>query len=265
MTLTVALLTDIHHGVDSAYVRGSVTLPLLKQVLAELERRQPALLVDLGDRSNQPEVAKAKVAVAEVAAEFRRIPVPKVHLRGNHDVIPRLEQEALLGVPLGNRCLELGGWRLIFLDTWDGSVGGALSPQALAWLERTLISSELPAVVFSHQSLDGQPLPGNVFFGGPYHHQAHPQGHEAARRIMARSGKVKLAVGGHAHWSHSVTVAGIRYLTLAALVPYAEGEDEGGSYGLLTLERDVFRFEVYRCGSRACQFQAVVNREAPRA
>lgn len=265
MKLTVALLTDIHHGVDSAYVRGSAALPLLKQVLTELEYRQPALFVDLSDRSNQPEVAEARVAMSEVAAEFRRISGPRVHLHGNHDVTPRLEQETLLDVPFGNRFLELEGWQLIFLDTWDGSVGGALSPQTLAWLEQTLVSSELPAVVFSHQPLDGQPLPGNAFFGGPYRQQAHPQGHEAARRIMARSGKVKLAVGGHAHWHHSVRLGSICYLTLAALVPYAEGEDEGGSYGLLTLDGDALRLEVYRCGSRECQFQAVVDRKAPRA
>jgi 3',5'-cyclic-AMP phosphodiesterase len=265
MSLTVAVITDIHHGLDSEYVKGSMALPFFEEALVELERRRPSLLVDLGDRINQKALAGARVAMSEVAAGFCPLPLPRIHLQGNHDLIPRSEQETLLGVPLGNRCLELGGWQLIFLDTWDGSVGGALSPQTLAWLERTLASSELPAVVFSHQPLDGQPLPGNVFFGGPYRRQAHPQGHEAARRIMARSGKVKLAVGGHAHWNHSVTVAGIRYLTLAALVPYAEGEDEGGSYGLLTLDSDTLQLEVYRCGSRACQFQAVVEREAPPA
>lgn len=260
MSPTVAVITDIHHGVDSAYVRGSAALPLLRQALTELERRQPALLVDLGDRSNQKTSAEAGVAVAEVAAEFRRVSLSKVHLCGNDDVSSRREQEALLGAPLGNRCLELEGWQLIFLDTWDGSVGGALSPQTLAWLERTLSDNDLPALVFSHQPLDGRPLPGNPFFGGSDFGQAHPRRHEAARRILERSDKVKLAVSGHAHWNHSVMVVGIRYLTLAALVPYAEGEDEGGSYGLLTLDGDALRFEVYRCGSQERQFQVVVKR-----
>lgn len=261
MSLAVAVITDIHHGLDSEYVKGGAALPLFKEALVELERRRPSLLVDLGDRINQKASAGAGVAMSEIAAGFCRLPVPRIHLQGNHDLLPRSEQETLLGVPFGNSCLELGEWQLVFLDTFDGSVEGVLSPQTLAWLEQTLVSSELPTVVFSHQPLDGQPLPGNAFFNGPYRYQAHPKGHEAARRIMERSGKVKLAVSGHAHWSHSVTVAGIRYLTLAALMPYAEGEDEGGSYGLLTLDGDALQLESYRCGSRECQFQAVVNRE----
>lgn len=79
---------------------------------------------------------------------------------------------------------------------------------------------------------------------------------------MARSNKVKLAVSGHAHWNYSVMVGGVCYLTLAALVPYAQGEDRGGSYGLLTLENDALRFEVYRCGSRERQAKVVERGES---
>lgn len=262
MSLTVGLISDVHHGSDSEYVRGGAALPLLEKALAEIAGRGPALLVDLGDRVNDTEPENARAELTEVATRFRDLTVPRCHLLGNHDVTERHEQERVLNTSLGNRSLELGGWRLLFLDTFDGSIEGVLSAQTLGWLERTLATDDRPAIIFSHQPLDGQALPGNPFFGGDHRHQAHPRGHEAARRIMERAGKVKLAVSGHAHWNYSVMVGGVRYLTLAALVPYAQGEDEGGLYGLLTLDDDALRFEVYRCGSQECQFQAIVDFQA---
>lgn len=262
MSLTVALISDVHHGSDSEYVRGSAALPLLEKALEEIAGWSPALLVDLGDRVNDTEPEKARARLAEVASRFRELRVPRCHLLGNHDVAERHEQARVLKTSLGNRSLELGGWQLIFLDTFDESVEGVLSAQTLSWLERTLATDDRPAIIFSHQPLDGRPLSGNPFFGGDHHHQAHPRGHRAAHRIMARSNKVKLAVSGHAHWNYSVMVGGVCYLTLAALVPYAQGKDEGGSYGLLTLGDDALRFEVYRCGSQKCRFQAVVDFQA---
>ena len=245
MSLTVALVTDVHLGSDGAYVRGSAALPLFEGVLRELEPLHPALLIDLGDRINETEPERARVATAEVVNRYRSVALPKAFLQGNDDLIPRREQEALFGVPLGNRVLELSGWRLIFLDTFDGTVEGLLSADTLRWLEHTLADSPLPAVVFSHQPLDGEPLPGNIFFGGADAHQAHPRGHETARRVMERSRRVKLAVSGHAHWNHQVTVGGIPYLTLDALVPPIQARENVGNYGLLTLTDDFVQLEVF--------------------
>lgn len=241
----VTLVTDVHSGPDSEYVRGGAALPLFEEALAELERLHPDLLIDLGDRINETEPERARAATAEIAERYRGVAVPQAFLHGNHDATPRAEQEALLGGPLGNRCVELAGWRLVFLDTFDGSVEGALSADTLGWLEHALAESPLPAVVFSHGPLDGQPLPGNIFFGGAFAHQAHPWGHETARRIMERSGRVKLAVGGHAHWNHQVTVGGIPYLTLDALVPPAKARENVGNYGLLTLAEKYAHLEVF--------------------
>ena len=175
MSLTVALVTDVHYGPDGACVQGSAALPLFEQVLRELEPLTPALLIDLGDRINETELEKAEVATAAVAKRYRNVAFPKAFVQGNDDLTPRREQEALFGVPLGNRVLGLSGWRLVFLDTFDGSVEGVLSADTLRWLEHALSQSPLPAVVFSHQPLDGAPLPGNVFFGGADTHQAHPR------------------------------------------------------------------------------------------
>lgn len=245
MSVRVGLVTDVHRGPDSTYVRGSAALPLFEEALKALESSAPDLLIDLGDRINATDPEQAALAQAEVAERYRHVSVPKAFLRGNDDRTPRGEQEALFGVPLGSRCLTLGGWQLLFLDTFDGSGEGALSADTLGWLEHTLAESPLPAIIFSHQPLDGEPLPGNPFFGGPSAYQAHPRGHGAARRIMERSGRVRLAVSGHAHWNHQVTVGGIHYLTLDALVPLAGSPEDAGNYGLLTLADEFVRLEVF--------------------
>ena len=257
-SLSVALVTDIHHGSDSAYVRGTVALPLLENALREIAARKPALLVDLGDRVNDSEPDTALAELSEVAACFSKVDAPRQHLLGNHDITDRREQERILGGPLGNRSLELDGWQFVFLDTFDGSVEGELTPETLTWLERVLALNDLPAVVFSHQPLDGQPLPGNLFFGGDYAYQAHPRGYEAARLVLERSGKVRLVVSGHAHWNHVVTVGNIDYLTLAAIAPHVG--DEGGSYGLLVLDSEGARLEVYGSASWERQFEVVTKR-----
>ena len=243
MSVTVGLVTDIHHGLDSEYVRGSAALPLFEGALEPLLAHQPELLVDLGDRTNG-ELEQAGAELREVADRFCRLAVPRVHLRGNQDVTVIDEQKAMLGVPQGNQRFELSGWHLIFLDTFNSSIEGALSPETLAWLERVLSESILPTVVFSHQPLDGEPLLGNPFFYGDTSYQAHPKGHAEARRLMERSRKVKLALSGHAHWNHQVEVNGIHYLTLDALVPLL-GDEAVGVYGVLTLDEASMRLEVF--------------------
>lgn len=239
------ILTDVHHGEDGQSVQGSAAWPLFERVLAVAAEQRPDLLIDLGDRVNGPEVTRAEAIMREVAAGFRQFTRPRVHLQGNDDAVPRVEQEALLSGPLGNRALELGGWHLVFLDTFDGSVEGAIMEETLAWLEQTLVASTLPAVLFSHQPLDGEPLPGNIFFGGEYAYQAHPKGHEALRRVLAQSKRVKLAVAGHAHEQRAVTVGGVLYVTLDALVPFVGETRTELTYGLLELAPDSARLQTY--------------------
>ena len=65
-----------------------------------------------------------------------------------------------------------------------------------------------------------------------------------ATAAAERSGRVRLAVSGHAHWNRQVTVGGISYLTLDAMVPLTGFRENTGNYGLLTLADDGVRLEV---------------------
>ena len=240
MRLDIGLITDIHYGPDSPTVQGSAALELLSEGLASLKARQPELLVDLGDRLTDVTADLDRSRLKTVADQFRSVAIPRQHIRGNHDVLPLGVQEAMLGGALSNRYLDVAGWHLVFLDSFNGSIGGALSDETLRWLEKDLASTELPVVVFSHQPLDGQPLIGNPIFEVDYAADAHPNGHTGARRIMEMAGNVRLAVNGHTHWNHLTVVNGVPYLSVQSLVARTESGEAVGAYAMLSLgEKDI--------------------------
>lgn len=245
--LKIALLTDIHHGPDNALVQGGAALPLLEHSLKALHQQSPDVLIDLGDRISDISSEFDAERMAQVASLFETLSLPRHHLLGNHDVLPHAEQEELLAVSLEPHYVDMAGWRLVFLYSFDSSIRGALSRDDLAWLGRTLAQSTFPAIIFSHQPLDGIPIEGNPLFTGNLKEQVHPHGHEEARRIMEASGKVRLAVNGHTHWNQSVQVSGISYLTIPSLVPSPpqEGAKPEAAYALLTLADESAMVNVY--------------------
>jgi 3',5'-cyclic-AMP phosphodiesterase len=245
MPLRLGIVTDIHDGQDSATLRGSTAPEALRRCLDALRAWEPDLLVDLGDRltDEAPDVDLQRLHT--LAAAFAASGMRREHLRGNHDVLPLEVQEELLGGPVTSRSLDLGGWHLAFLDTYDGSIGGVLSDATLAWFEADLAATPLPTIVFSHQPLDGRPLIGNPSFEVEYAAHAHPRGHERARQIMAATGRVRLAVNGHAHWNHEVVVAGVPHVTVQSLSARTATGHETGSYAILELDDRSHRLRVF--------------------
>lgn len=239
--LRIALVTDIHRGPDTGAVRGQDALPLLDALVDAARALRPDLLVDLGDRLTDVDAHADRRHLAEVAARLLALPCRRQHLLGNHDVLPRDEQARTLGgADLGPRALELGGWRLVFLDSFDGTIGGRLAPDTLGWLEHALAGPRAPTVVFSHQPLHGQPMTGNRYFEVEYAAEACPRGSERARAILERAGVVRLCVSGHAHWNDLRRVNGIPYLTVQSLTEtgYTAGT-AAGAWTLLELGRTI--------------------------
>jgi 3',5'-cyclic-AMP phosphodiesterase len=245
MPLRIGIVTDIHDGQDSATLLGSAAPEALRRCLDDLRAWEPDVLVDLGDRLSDEAPDVDLHRLRNLATTFGASGMRREHLRGNHDVLPLAVHEELLGGPVTNRSCDVEGWHLVFLDAYDGSIGGALTHETLAWFEADLAATTLPAVVFSHQPLDGQPLIGNRSFEVEYAAHAHPHGHERARRIMAASGRVRLAVNGHAHWNHHVMVEGVPHLTVQSLVARTATGDATGSYALVELDDRSHRIRVF--------------------
>ena len=245
--LGLALVTDIHYGPDNVAVKGSVAPMLLEEALGALAQKSPDLLVDLGDRLSDVNPETDKKHLQELAALFSTRDYPREHLLGNHDLLSKDVQEALLAGSLSNRSRDVAGWHLVFLDTFNHTIEGALTKQTLEWLHQDLSASTLPAIVFSHQPLDGKPLLGNRFFETDFAEHAHPANHAKARQIMEQSGNVKLAINGHTHWNHHLIEGGIHYLSLQSLVAYkdAAATQPAAAYGFLSLRGTQLEFEIF--------------------
>jgi 3',5'-cyclic-AMP phosphodiesterase len=244
MSLKIGIITDIHAGLDNDYIKGSVALKLFGEALEELRLEHPSLLVELGDRTNDDSLEIRRNNVAELGKQFNSFSIPRHHLLGNHDFLPRAEQELLLNTKLENHSSVVEGWQLIFLYTFNGTVEGGLTQSDLNWLEQTLASSSSPAIVFSHQPLDGIPTKGNSLFDAIPHYLT-PVGHEKARAMMEASGKVKLAINGHTHWNHLEKINGISYLSVTAVTPLVQSKEATTAYSVLTLDDNAIHIKVH--------------------
>jgi 3',5'-cyclic-AMP phosphodiesterase len=214
MTVRLAILTDLHHGRDTGKVRGPEALGLLAEIVGQIHLLEPDAVIELGDRLTDENPELDRHRLLELAHEFKRLPYPRHHLVGNHDMLPKTDQEAILSANLGNHVAQFANLTLIFLDTYNGTTGGAFSMQTLTWLEETLRNCKTSVVVFSHQPLHGQWLEGNPYFESDYRDHSSPEGSDLARQILENNGNVKLCVSGHAHWFDHRFVNGIPYITL---------------------------------------------------
>jgi 3',5'-cyclic-AMP phosphodiesterase len=254
MSVRLAIITDLHYGRDTGNVKGPRALEVLRDIIAQIHRAEPDAVLELGDRltDENPETDRARLL--ELARELKRLPYPRHHITGNHDLLPKADQEAILDANLGNHSLEVNGWKLVFLESFDGTTGGALTAQTLAWFQHELEASQLPVAVFSHQPLHGEWMQGNPYFENEFRSAASAGNADAARAIIEQSGKVRVCVSGHAHWNDTRTVNGIPYLTvLSASESHWTGSQPSHAWALLDLGETV-RLEVY--GLQPMTFEA---------
>lgn len=252
MTIKIGIVTDIHAGLDNDYIKGSLALKLFDEALNELKKHDPIMLLDLGDRTNDDSLEIRRNNIAELGKRFSALSIPRHHLLGNHDFLPRAEQEQLLNTQLTNHSVVVEGWQLVFLYTFNDTVKGGLTEDDLQWLGQTLSSNALPVIVFTHQPLDGVPTKGNTLFDAIPHYLT-PTNHEKARAILEVSGKVKLVVNGHTHWNHLERMNGIAYTHLTAVTPLVQSKEKTTAYSVLTLNENAITITVY--GREPVEFQ----------
>ncbi len=238
--LKIAVVTDIHYGLDQkTQTAGNLGLDLLQASLDKIENENFDLLVDLGDRLNDKKTADARACLKELALIFRNIRMPRHHILGNCDILDVQKQEKILGTTLTNHSITMSGWHFLFLSSYDSSIGGNLDNFALNWLERELAANNLPKIIFTHQPLDEGKLPENRFFSDDIS-EAYSKGSDEARKIIEKSGKVKLVISGHLHQNKISEVNGISYCTITALTPFRDSEEQELSYAVLKLDDKIY-------------------------
>ena len=220
-SLKLTVVTDIHHGADKGVKIGSRALPLLEQVVREANRARPDLVLDLGDRISDVDHATDRRLMAEVAAVFDGLEVPRAHIVGNHDVATLSvdDNARILGQDMGHRVIEVNGWRLVLwqADTYIPYPDPFRPrPSDLTWLAETLAAKDTPAIVLTHVPLGGGSMAGNYYFDANPHMATYPE-HADIRRVIEDSRRVALCLAGHVHWNSVQTVDAVPYLTVQSL------------------------------------------------
>jgi predicted phosphodiesterase len=247
--LRIALIADIHHGIDQGTKLGSAALDLLQPFVAWVNAIRPDLVVELGDRINDLDKDADRQWTRDIAHAFTAVQRPCVHILGNHDAnqLSHVESEDLMQTTFASHSRDVYGYHLVFWNSTVQVVDGGfhLAPDDLVWLKADLATTALPTLIFSHLPLDNGSMIGNFYFEQAVPKGAHYAEGAAARDIIERSGKVIACVAGHTHWNARNTIDGVHYITIHSLTesfttyPYPTG-----AFGILALE-DSLTVEVF--------------------
>lgn len=234
MTLTLALVTDIHFGPEA---RFEGKLRKLTQAAPELlsafadrmrSRVRPDVIVNLGDDIEDEGLDLDRERYQHVAELLRSAGSEVLNVAGNHDTVhlgssdlrrawgpdtlPTLVEGQLYG------SCDRNGVHLVTLHTQevkDASV--SVDEEQIAWLERDLAATSLPVVVLMHHSCADQVLTGNRWFDGRPH-ICLVRERKRLRQLFEQSGKVAAVINGHLHWNQLTVHEGIPYMTLQSLI-----------------------------------------------
>ncbi|MBM3525908.1 MAG: metallophosphoesterase-domain-containing protein [Alphaproteobacteria bacterium] len=254
--LTIAVVTDIHHGKDAKSKKGKKALRLIAAFAAFVADAKPDLVLDLGDRiSDEDPVTDLRLEqeVNEAFAPIRAV-APVFHICGNHDrdFLSVAQNEAIFGQSLANETIDVGGWRIVLWRA-DNLVrrGGFQCPDSdLGWLAETVAAADRPLLIASHVPVSGHSQIGNYYFernpGASTYAEA-----ERIRAVLRQAQVPTLWIAGHVHWNTLTTIDGITHLTQQSLTesftmsPETGVGEACGAYGMIELSAETIDWQVY--------------------
>ncbi len=200
---------------------------------------------DIADRG-RPEQFEA------AARAFSRFHMPHHAFLGNHDYYGLnegldVDGYALLGQPRAPRTLDLGGWRLVLLETVEpGEHHGVFPEERLRWLEATLEETrqcDTPTLLFMHH----QPVPPEHCKRFPNSIGIQPDHSLSLFDAIGGHPQVRGVLVGHTHRNR------VRRHPASGAVPFVEvncTKDYPGGFAHYRLFEDgSFRQEVRRTSS----------------
>lgn len=219
-----------------------------EDAIAEIEASRVDAVVIKGDIADRGRVDQFEAA----AGAFARFSRPHHAFLGNHDYYGRHAGEevdgyALLGQPPAPRTLELGGWRLVLLETAEpGEHHGVLCDDRLGWLEDSLEEvreAGQPALLLMHH----HPVPPEHADRYPNTIGIRPEHSLRLFDLIGRHPQVRGVLIGHTHRNR------IRRYVASGPVPFVEvncTKDYPGGWAHYRLFEDgSFRQEVRRTAS----------------
>jgi len=234
------ILTDLHYADKPAagtrFYRQTPTK--LAEAGTTFRKQHAAFAIELGDfidAADSLDVEKGYLRTIHEA--FVKLPGKQHYVLGNHCVYSLTKPE-FLGIvdqPRSFYSFDERGTHFVVLDAcfrhdmqpyqrrnfqWtDANV----PPAQLQWLEKDLGKTKSHTIVFLHQRLD---------VGGHYG----VKNAAAVRAILENAGNVRAVFQGHYHLNDYREIAGIHYVTMAAMVEGAGPEQS--AYGLVDVLPD---------------------------
>jgi len=201
---------------------------------------------DIADRGRPEQFAAARDA-------FAKFEMPHHAFLGNHDyygLLDGIEVDGyeLLGQPPAPRTLDLGGWRLVLLETVEpGEHHGVFGDDRMRWLDQALAETHelsLPTLLLMHH----QPVPPEHMGSFPNDIGMLPEHSLRLFDLLGRHPEVKGVLIGHTHRNR------VRRYPASGRVPFIEvhcTKDYPGGFAHYRLFEDgSFRQEVRRTGSQ---------------
>lgn len=246
----IAVITDIHYGLDYGRRLGSKAPRLMLAFARAVEKIRPLLIVDMGDRVTCKNADSDRHFMQSLKEHFSRLAAPVISLLGNHDVrhLSREENEEITGSPSSSHSMDLDGYHLIFWNPdvrYHGTEGLRLRPEDLAWLEADVENADKPCILFSHVPLvldkpakERSPHPIKDRFTWPESPKI--------QQMLERSGKVVLCMSGHRHKNRHDDINGIHYIIQQSFTnTWKENyRVPSRAFSILTLEPGKITFEL---------------------
>jgi 3',5'-cyclic AMP phosphodiesterase CpdA len=240
-SVRVAHLTDFHVQPEDGAPRG------FAMCLQHVQERKPDLIFNTGDCvMNALHVDRARNQQQWDVWNNglkNELSIPIRHGLGNHDIWGWAKAESKttgkeagwgkkwamdeLGLERAYYAFDLGGWRIIMLDSCIASTDGIwearLDDAQFDWLKGELQSTQRPIMIGSHVPIISAAVLldfGKAAGTEQYPALAHRRSHMDVRKLgqlFVRHPQVKLCISGHLHQIDRLDYRGVTYLTNPAV------------------------------------------------
>jgi len=267
----LAIVTDVHYGPPVFTKRGDCATDLMQSFAQFVTDANVSHVLDLGDRINDVDHASDRRNMDAVAALFRQLPKPCIHVNGNHDVdqLTVAENEAALGQSLGHETFDVGGWRIVvwrvdsrIYRSETGPTGFAPPEEDTVWLSRTMQSADRPCLVITHVPFSGRVFHRNYYFANNSEISAYPNA-QRMRAALALARVPVVVLTGHVHENSVTVVDGITHLTQQSLTEsFTTAGEPAAAMGVIELGEHV-RWTVAGRDPITLEFTPTVTRWTP--